>query len=128
VSAATRWLVLIVASTAAAVGAADVASGTALTTVPILWFLAVCPGMPYAWFVVPAGDDPLRRWLTAVGLSIALAAVVAEALLLAEAFTGFTAISVLGAIAVIGAIGGLVAERAAARRAAETPVATTAAE
>jgi hypothetical protein len=104
-SAATRWLVVVVASTAAAVGAATIASGSALSTVPLLWFLAVCPGMPYAR-MLGAGPaaDVTQRWITAVGLSVALAAVVAEALLYAGEFSGRRTVAVLGVIACLGSV------------------------
>jgi hypothetical protein len=85
--------------------------------------------MPYARLVAPpVDDDPVRRWIMAVGLSIALAAVVAETLLYAGAFTAFTTIAVLGGIAVVGAVIGLVVERTRARRAAEPSLAATTSE
>jgi hypothetical protein len=108
-----RWLVVIVASTAAAIAAADVASGTAFTTLPLLWFLAVCPGMPYARLIAPVPDrDPVRRWLTAIGLSVAGGAVVAEVLLYADAFTGGRTVAVLGGVAILGAVIDVLVERA----------------
>jgi hypothetical protein len=112
-----RWLVVIVLSAMAAIGAADVASGTPVTTVPLLWFLAVCPGMPYARLVTPPGDSELlRRWVTAVGLSVAFAAVVAEVLIYRDAYSGFATVSVLAGIAVLGALLELLVVRARERR------------
>jgi hypothetical protein len=118
-SATRIWSVVIVLSSAAAIGAADVASGTPVTTLPLLWFLAVCPGMPYARLTTPAGDaELLRRWVTAVGLSIAFAAVVAEVLIYSDAYSGFTTVSILAGIAVLGALLELTVVRARVRRTA----------
>jgi hypothetical protein len=105
VSPATRWLVVIVASTALALVAGAIASGTGLSMVPLLWFLAVCPGMPYAR-MINAGPtaDLTQRWITAVGLSLALAAVVGEILLYAGAFSGLRTVAILGVIACAGAV------------------------
>ena len=114
---AHRWAVITLVSSIVALAAADVASGTALTTVPLLWFLAVIPGMPYARLVTPPERDWVQRWITAVGLSIALAAVVAEILLYADSYTGFTAVAVLGGIGVAGA---LTEQWRSAREAADT--------
>jgi hypothetical protein len=103
VSGAKRWLAVILASIAATIGAVAFDSGVA--AVPVLWFLAVCPGMPYARMLRAGGDDdPLLRWVSAVGLSLAMAAVVAEGLLLAGAFTGMRTIAILSWIAVAGAL------------------------
>jgi hypothetical protein len=104
VNTSHRWALVILVSSLAALLATDVASGTPLTTVPLLWFLAVCPGMPYARLVTSPGTDWVQRWMTAVGLSLGLGAVVAEILLYTGAFTGFTAVAVLGAIAILGAL------------------------
>ena len=98
----TFWLVVTAGSTVAAILASATAAGTALTTVPVLWFLAVIPGMPYARML--GFDDPLLRWITAVGLSVALAAVVAEAMLLTGSYTGFRTIVVLAVVACTGAV------------------------
>jgi hypothetical protein len=103
VSGAKRWLAVILASIAAAIGAVALDSGMA--AVPVLWFLAVCPGMPYARMLAAGGDDdPLLRWVTAIGLSLGLAAVVAEGLLLAGVFTGMRTVAILAWIAVAGAL------------------------
>jgi hypothetical protein len=113
VSGAKRWLAVILASIAATIGAVAFDSGVA--AVPVLWFLAVCPGMPYARLLRAGGDDPMLRWVGAVGLSLALAAVVAEGLLLAGAFTGMRTVAILSWIAVAGAL----IEYRRARRAAQ---------
>jgi hypothetical protein len=103
VSGAKRWLTVILASIAAALSAVAIESGVA--AVPVLWFLAVCPGMPYARMIrAGGGEDPVLRWVTAVGLSLALAAVVSEGLLLAGVFTGMRTIAILAWIAVAGAV------------------------
>jgi hypothetical protein len=124
VTGAHRWAVITLVSSIVALAAADVASGTALTTVPLVWFLAVVPGMPYARLVTPPERDWVQRWVTAVGLSIALAAVVAEVLLYTDTYSGFTAVALLGGIAVAGA---LVEQWRSARNAADAPEQVTAA-
>jgi hypothetical protein len=96
------WSFVIVASTVVAVIAAMVGTGSAFTTIPVLWFLAVCPGMAYVRML--GFDDTALRWISAIGLSIALGAVVAEALLLAHLYTGFRTIVVLGVLACAGAV------------------------
>ena len=119
-----RWAVITLVSSIVALAAADVASGTALTTVPLVWFLAVVPGMPYARLVTPPERDWVQRWVTAVGLSIALAAVVAEVLFYTDTYSGFTTVAVLGGIAVAGA---LAEQWRSARDAADAPEQVTAA-
>lgn len=99
-----RWAMITLLSSVVALAAADMALGTPLTTVPLVWFLAVVPGMPFARLVTPPERDWVQRWITAVGLSIALAAVVAELLLYTDTYSGFTTVAVLGGIAVAGAL------------------------
>ncbi len=99
---ANLWLLIIAVSTAAAMAATVVSNGTALTTVPLLWFLAVCPGLPYAQLL--RLDDPVQRWIIAIGLSVAIDAVVAEALLFTDSYTAPRTIVVLGVVACAGAV------------------------
>jgi hypothetical protein len=99
---ANLWLLIIVTSTALAIVATLVADGSALTTVPLLWFLAVCPGIPYAQLL--RLDDPIQRGIIAIGLSVAIDAVVAEALLLTDAYTATRTVVALGVVACAGAV------------------------
>jgi small-conductance mechanosensitive channel len=96
------WQFVIVTSTLVALIATAVGTGTAFTTLPVLWFLAVCPGMAFVRLL--AMEDPVLRWISAIGLSVALGAVVAEALLFAHLYTGFRTIVVLGVLACAGAV------------------------
>jgi 4-hydroxybenzoate polyprenyltransferase len=121
------WLVVILVSTAAAIGAALAAEGTPLTTIPLLWFLAVCPGLPYVRLLrlgerrperarsaeteATRSGDPVQRWILAVGLSLALDAVVAEALLYSNSYTALRAVVVLGGVACLGAVIGRLRDR-----------------
>jgi hypothetical protein len=104
VNAAGRWFVVVVVSTLAALVATLIGSGNAVSTIPLLWFLAVCPGMPYARAIAAGGaPDPVQRWITAIALSLALGAVVSEVLLLVGWFTSFRTVLLLGVIACTGA-------------------------
>lgn len=119
---AARWLVVVVASTLAAIVATMIGSGNALSTIPLLWFLAVCPGMPYARLIgAGPAPDPVQRWITAIALSLALGAVVAEVLLYAGWFTSFRTVLLLGVIACAGAARDLVRTNRRAADAALTP-------
>ena len=103
-NAAARWFVVVVVSTLAALLATVIGSGNALSTLALLWFLAVCPGMPFARAIgTGAAPYPVQRWITAVALSLALGAVVSEALLLLGWFTSFRAVLLLGVVACTGA-------------------------
>jgi hypothetical protein len=97
----TRWLLLIVASSALAVAAAFAATGDALSMIPLLWFLAVIPGLPWVRMVWRDGD-PVAFWLTTIGLSVAIDALVAETLLYTDAYTATGAVMVLAGVALIG--------------------------
>jgi len=101
-TSATRWFLLVVASSAAGVLAAFAATGDARSMVPLLWFLAVIPGLPY---VRLAGNtrDPVALWIAALGLSLAIDVLVAEALLYTHRYTATTAVVVLAVIACLGA-------------------------
>jgi hypothetical protein len=101
----TRWFLVIVASTVAAIIATMAATGNAWSMVPLLWFLAVCPGMPFVRMLRPA--DPVQRWIAAIGLSMAIDAIVAEVLLYTRTYTVVRAVVILGAIACLGAGGSL---------------------
>jgi hypothetical protein len=99
---ANQWLLVIGLSSAVAIIAALVADGSPLTVLPMLWFLAVCPGLPYAQLL--RLDDSVQRWVIAVGLSVALTAVVAEALLLTGWYTGLRTVVLLAVVACTGAV------------------------
>jgi hypothetical protein len=99
----TRWFLLVVASSVAAVVAADAATGTALSMVPLLWFLAVIPGLSFVRMLRNT-HEPIALWIAAVGLSLAFDALVAEALLYTERYTATTAVVVLAAVACLGAV------------------------
>jgi hypothetical protein len=101
-TSATRWFLLIVGSSAAAVAAAVAATGDARSMLPLLWFLAVIPGLPYVRMLRNT-REPVALWITAVGLSIALDALVAEALLYTHSYTATTAVVVLAVVACVGA-------------------------
>jgi hypothetical protein len=103
VSTATRWLVLVAASSAIAVSAAIASTGDARSMIPLLWFLAAIPGLPYV-LMLRSPDDPVAFWLVVVGLSVAIDALVAEALLYASAYSAITAVGVLAGVACAGAL------------------------
>jgi hypothetical protein len=98
---ATSWLLVIVGSSALAVIAAFAATGDALSMIPLLWFLAVIPGLPWVRMVWKDGD-PVAFWITAIGLSVAIDALVAEALLYTDAYTATGTVMVLAGIALLG--------------------------
>jgi hypothetical protein len=98
---ANRWLMVIVASSALAVIAAFAATGNALSMIPLLWFLAVIPGLPWVRMVWKDGD-PVAFWLTVIGLSIAIDTLVAEVLLYTDAYTATGAVMVLAGVALLG--------------------------
>jgi hypothetical protein len=102
-TSATRWTVLVVASSIAAVLAAIAATGDARSMIPLLWFLAVIPGLPYVRMLRNT-TDAVALWVTALGLSISIDAVVAEALLYTHTYTATTAVVVLACIACLGAV------------------------
>lgn len=118
-TAATRWLLLVVASSVAAVLAADAATGDARSMVPLLWFLAVIPGLPYVRMLRNT-HEPVALWIAALGLSLAMDALVAEALLYTERYTATTAVVVLAAVACLGAVIGRLREHEEVTDPAET--------
>jgi hypothetical protein len=97
-----RWLVVIVASTVAAIVATLLATGNAISMVPLFWFFAVCPGMPYVRMF--RGNDPVQLWTTAIGLSIAIVALVAEAMLYTHTFSAIGVVCITGVVACAGAV------------------------
>jgi hypothetical protein len=99
---ATRWFLLVVGSSVAALLATIAASGDAVSMVPLLWFLAVIPGLPYVRLLRNT-TDPVALWITAVGLSIAIDAIVAEVLLYTHTFTAANTVLVLAFVACGGA-------------------------
>ncbi len=101
-TSSTRWFLLVVASSIAAVLAAAVATGDAVSMVPLLWFLAVIPGLPYIRMLRNT-TEPVALWVTALGLSLAIDALVAEALLYTNAYTARTTVVVLAIIVCAGA-------------------------
>lgn len=101
-TSSNRWFLLVVGSSVAGVLATVAATGDALSMVPLLWFLAVIPGLPYVRLLRNT-TDPVALWVTALGLSIAIDALVAEALLYARSYTATTAVVVLALIAGLGA-------------------------
>jgi hypothetical protein len=116
---ANLWLLVIAVWSAAAIGAAAGADGSGFTMLPLLWFLAACPGLPYALLLRLA--DPVQRWVLAIGLSVALDAVVAEVLLYAGWYTGLRTVVVLAVIACVGALIGRLSVRGDAEP-ADAPV------
>lgn len=101
-SAPNRWFLLVVASSVLALIATLAATGDALSMVPLLWFLAVIPGLPFV-LMLRARQEPVAFWLTALGLSISLDAVVVEVLLYTDAYSPEAAVFVLVGIAYCGA-------------------------
>jgi hypothetical protein len=101
-TSSTRWFLLVVASSIAAVLAAAAATGDAVSMVPLLWFLAVIPGLPYVRMLRNTAE-PVALWVTALGLSLAIDALVAEALLYTDAYTARTTVVVLAIVACAGA-------------------------
>ena len=118
-----RWTALIVGSSVLAVIAAIAETGNALSMVPILWFLAVIPGLPYMRMLRSSGE-PMTLWIAAIGLSLAIDTVVAEALLYTETYTATAAIVVLAVIAVTGAVIGRLRTAGEASEPAETATVT----
>lgn len=102
-SARTGWFTLVVASSVLAVISAATASGNGWSMVPLLWFLAVIPGLPYVRLLLST-REPIAFGVAAVGLSLAVDALVAEALLYADGYTAFRTVFVLAAIACLGAV------------------------
>ncbi len=70
--------------------------------IPLLWFLAVIPGLPFILMLRPR-QEPVAFWLTVVGLSIAIDAAVAEVLLYTDAYSAEATVFVLVGIAYCGA-------------------------
>ncbi len=99
----TRWLTLVVVSSVAAVLATLAGTADGLSMIPLLWFLAVIPGLPFVR-MLKNNDDPIAIGLTAVGLSLAIDALVAEALLYSHAYNAVVTVSVLAAVACLGAV------------------------
>jgi hypothetical protein len=108
-TSATRWFLLVVASSTAAVLAAFAATGDARSMVPLLWFLAVIPGLPYVR-MVRTTREPVALWIAALGLSLAMDVLVAEVLLYTHRYTAATAVVVLAVLAGLGAAIGRVRE------------------
>lgn len=98
-----RWTALVVASSVVAILAAIAATGNAFSMVPMLWFLAFIPGLPYVR-LLKNNDDPVAIGLTSVGLSLAMGALIAEALLYLDAYSAVTTVTVLAVIACAGAV------------------------
>lgn len=99
---ANQWLLVNAVSSAVAIVATVAGEGTALTTVPLLWFLAVCPGLGYVHLL--GMDDAMRRWTITIALSLALDALVAEALLYTHMYTALRVVVVLAVVACAGAV------------------------
>ena len=99
--ARNRWTVLVVGSTILAVVGAAAGSGDGWSFLPLLWFLAVIPGLPYVRMAGPGGG-PIGLWIGAVALSVATDAVVAEILLYTGSYGAARAVFVLAGIAFLG--------------------------
>jgi hypothetical protein len=97
------WTLLVFGSSALAVIAAAASSGDGWSFLPLLWFLAVIPGLPYVR-LVGTGGGPLGLWVGAVALSVALGAVVAEILLYTGTYGGVRAVFVLAGVACFGEV------------------------
>lgn len=113
-----RWVQLVGVSCAVALLATIAATGNVWSMLPLLWFFAVIPGLPYV-LMVRNHHDAIAFWLTAGALSIALDALVAEALLYLHAFSAIAVVSVLVIVAWLGAAVGRL--RAAAEDEAPQP-------
>ena len=106
-SARNGWTLLVVGTSVLAVIAAAAGSGDGWSFLPLLWFLAVIPGLPYAR-MVGTGGGPIGLWVAAVALSVAIGAVVAEVLLYIGTYGAVRTVVVLAGIACLGeAIGRL---------------------
>ncbi len=99
---ADRCVVIVAASSALALLATAAGTGNALSMIPLLWFLAVIPGLPFVR-MLRNDHDPLAFWLTALALSVAIDALVAEALLYGRGFSALGVVCVLAGIAWLGA-------------------------
>jgi hypothetical protein len=99
---ANRWFMLVVGSCVLALLATVASTGDALSMVPLLWFLAVIPGLPFV-LMLRTRQEPAAFWLTAVALSISIDAVVAEVLLYTDAYSAEATVFVLVGIAYCGA-------------------------
>jgi hypothetical protein len=100
-SARNGWTVLVVGSSILAVIAAAAGSGDGWSFLPLLWFVAVIPGLPYVRMAGPGGG-PIGLWVGAVALSVAIDAVVAEVLLYTSSYGATRAVFVLAGIACLG--------------------------
>ncbi len=99
---ADRWVQVVGLSCALALLATIAATGNAWSMIPLLWFFAVIPGLPYV-LTVRNHHDAIAFWLSAGALSVALDALVAEALLYLHEFSAIAVVSVLVIIAWLGA-------------------------
>lgn len=100
-SARTGWTLLVVGSSLLAVIAAAAGRGDGWSFLPLLWFLAVIPGLPYVRMAGPGGG-PIGLWVGAFALSVAIDAVVAEILLYTNSYGAARAVFVLAGIACLG--------------------------
>lgn len=98
-----RWLALVLASSALAVGAAVAGSGDGWSLFPLLAFLALIPGLPYVRMLAEP-RDAAAFWMAAAGLSLSLDAIVAMVLLYTETYTGFRTVVALAVVACVGAV------------------------
>ncbi len=99
---ADRCVVIVAASSALALLATIAGTGNALSMIPLLWFLAVIPGLPFVR-MLRNDHDPMAFWLTALALSVAIDALVAEGLLYGRGFSALGVVCVLAGIAWLGA-------------------------
>jgi hypothetical protein len=99
---ADRCVAIVAGSSALALLATIAGTGNALSMIPLLWFLAVIPGLPFVR-MLRNDEDPVAFWLTTIALSIAIDALAAEALLYGRGFSALAVVSVLAGIAWLGA-------------------------
>jgi len=116
-TSADRCVTIVAVSSVLALLATIAGTGNALSVIPLLWFLAVIPGLPFVR-MLRNDDDPVAFWLTTIALSVAIDALIAEALLYGRGFSALAVISVLAGIAWLGAAVGRLRSSADAESAA----------
>ena len=95
------WPVLILLSSLASVGVTFADWQSPIRALLILWFIVICPGMGLVRLL--RLHDPLAEFMFAIGLSIALATIVASAILYADLWSPPLILAILATISIAGA-------------------------
>jgi len=94
------WPLVVAASTLAAVVVFTFGLGPPLGPIVALWFVFVCPGLPFVRLLELR--EPLTEMLLAVALSWSLIAVVGLGLVLAGAWSALLALQIVVGITILG--------------------------